>query len=108
MGTYAVRDAGSGGRYSGRNSATLLLRVRIEYGQPIRSAIAVAGIRGRSGEGQWFGLATYHEQQESALFAGGKSGQPPRRLVCVREVVPRESDELVRHADAGRAGLNAE
>lgn len=37
--TYVVRDAGSGGRYNGRNSRTRALRVRIEYDQPIRSAI---------------------------------------------------------------------
>ena len=43
--TYVVRDAGSGGRYTGRNSRTRSLSVRIEYGQPIRSAITVAGIR---------------------------------------------------------------
>jgi len=43
---YVVRDAGSGGRYTGRNSRTRSLRVRIEYDQPIRSAITVAGIRG--------------------------------------------------------------
>ena len=41
-----VREAGSGGTYNGRNSATRALRVRIEYDQPIRSAITVAGIRG--------------------------------------------------------------
>jgi hypothetical protein len=44
--TYVVRDAGSGGRYDGRNSRTRALRVRIEYDQPIRSAITVAGILG--------------------------------------------------------------
>ena len=38
------RDAGSGGRYTGRSSATRPLNVRIEYGHPIRSAITVAGI----------------------------------------------------------------
>src|SRR5215218_10884156 len=46
--TYTVRLAGSGGRYAGRNSATRPLSVRIEYGQPIRSAITVAGIRGNA------------------------------------------------------------
>lgn len=43
---HMSRDAGSGGRYSGRNSRTRPLSVRIEYHQPIRSAITVAGIRG--------------------------------------------------------------
>ena len=43
---YAVRDAGSGGRYAGRSSATFPLNVRIEYGLPIRSAITVEGIDG--------------------------------------------------------------
>jgi hypothetical protein len=43
---YAVRDAGSGGRYAGRHSATFPLSVRTEYGHPIRSAITVAGIDG--------------------------------------------------------------
>ena len=42
---YTVRDAGSGGRYAGRSSATRPLSVRIEYGQPTRSAITVAGDR---------------------------------------------------------------
>src|SRR5215218_6955460 len=46
--TYTVRLAGSGGRYAGRNSATRPLNVRIENGQPIRSAITVAGIRGNA------------------------------------------------------------
>jgi hypothetical protein len=41
-----VRDAGSGGRYTGRNSRTRSLSVRIEYDQSIRSAITVAGILG--------------------------------------------------------------
>jgi hypothetical protein len=43
-----VRDAGSGGRYNGRSSRTRSLKVRIEYEQPIRSAITVAGIRGKA------------------------------------------------------------
>jgi hypothetical protein len=41
-----VRDAGSGGRYTGRNSATRLDSTRIDRVQPIRSAITVAGIAG--------------------------------------------------------------
>jgi hypothetical protein len=45
---YAVRLAGSGVRYTGRSSATRPLNVRIEYGQPIRSAITVDGIRGNA------------------------------------------------------------
>ena len=44
--SYTVREAGSGGRYTGRNSATRADNVRIERGQPIRSAITVAGIVG--------------------------------------------------------------
>jgi len=43
-----VRDAGSGGRYTGRSSATRALNVRIEYDQAIRSAITVAGIVGQA------------------------------------------------------------
>ena len=43
---YAVRDAGSGGRYAGRSSATRSRSTRTEYGHPIRSAITVAGIVG--------------------------------------------------------------
>ena len=43
---YAVRDAGSGGRYAGRSSATRSRSIRTEYSQPIRSAITVAGIVG--------------------------------------------------------------
>ena len=43
---YAVRDAGSGGRYTGRSSATRAESTRIERVQPIRSAITVAGILG--------------------------------------------------------------
>jgi hypothetical protein len=42
-GRYTVRLAGSGGRYTGLGPATFPLRVRIEYGQPIRCAITVAG-----------------------------------------------------------------
>jgi len=42
------RDAGSGGKYTGRNTATRPLSVRIEYGQPTRSAITVAGIVGNA------------------------------------------------------------
>jgi hypothetical protein len=41
-----VREAGSGGRYTGRNSATRAESTRIERDQPIRSAITVAGIMG--------------------------------------------------------------
>ena len=40
------RPAGSGGRYTGRNSATRPDRTRIDRVQPIRSAITVAGIDG--------------------------------------------------------------
>jgi len=43
---YAVRLAGSGGRYAGRSSATRPLSTRIDRSQPIRSAITVAGIPG--------------------------------------------------------------
>ena len=38
----------SGGRYNGRSSATFPLKVRIEYGQPIRSAITVDRICGNA------------------------------------------------------------
>jgi hypothetical protein len=41
-----VRLAGSGGKYTGRNSATRPDNVRIDRSQPIRSAITVAGIVG--------------------------------------------------------------
>ncbi len=43
---YAVRDAGSGGRYAGRSSATRSRSTRTECCHPIRSAITVAGIDG--------------------------------------------------------------
>jgi len=43
---YAVRDAGSGGRYAGRNSATRLESTRIDLVQPIRPAITVTDIPG--------------------------------------------------------------
>jgi len=43
---YVVRETGSGGRYTGRSSATRADRVRIEWVQPIRSAMTVAGIVG--------------------------------------------------------------
>ena len=43
-----VRDDGSGGKYTGRSSATRVLNVRIEYGHSIRSAITVAGILGQA------------------------------------------------------------
>ena len=43
---YAVRDAGSGGRYAGRSSATRSRSTRTECSHPIRSAITVAGIVG--------------------------------------------------------------
>jgi hypothetical protein len=45
-GSYAVRDAGSGGRYAGRSSATRSRSTRIDRSHPIRSAITVAGIVG--------------------------------------------------------------
>src|SRR4030095_14027559 len=38
----------SGGKWIGRNSATRVLNVRIEYGHSTRSAITVAGIRGNA------------------------------------------------------------
>jgi hypothetical protein len=41
-----VRSDGSGGKYSGRSSATRPDNTRIERCQPIRSAITVAGILG--------------------------------------------------------------
>jgi hypothetical protein len=45
-GSYAVRDAGSGGRYAGRSSATRSRSTRMDRSHPIRSAITVAGIAG--------------------------------------------------------------
>jgi len=45
---YTVRPAGSGGRYNGRSSATRPLSARIEFCQPIRCPITVAGIRGQA------------------------------------------------------------
>ena len=46
--TYSVRLDGSGGKYTGRNSATRPDNVRIDRSQPIRSAITVAGIVGHA------------------------------------------------------------
>ena len=43
---YAVRDAGSGGRYAGRSPATAARSSRSEYGHPIRSPITLARIDG--------------------------------------------------------------
>ena len=43
---YAVRHAGSGGRYAGRSSATRSRSTRTDRSHPIRSAITVAGIVG--------------------------------------------------------------
>ena len=43
-GSYAVRAAGSAGRYSGRSCATFSRSTVIDRSQPIRSAITVAGI----------------------------------------------------------------
>ena len=43
-----VRDDGSGGKYTGRSSATRVLKVRIEYRHSIRSAMTVAGILGQA------------------------------------------------------------
>jgi hypothetical protein len=45
---YAVRDAGSGGRYTGRSSRTRSLSTVSDLVQPIRSAITVAGIVGHA------------------------------------------------------------
>src|SRR5829696_5017219 len=45
---YVVRDDGYGGRYTGRSSATRALKVRIEHGHSIRSAMTVAGILGQA------------------------------------------------------------
>src|ERR671932_2280617 len=44
--TYWVREAGSGGRYTGRSSRTRALSTVNPRVQPIRSAITVAGIVG--------------------------------------------------------------
>ena len=43
---YAVRLAGSDGRYAGCSSATRSRSTRIDRSHPIRSAITVAGIAG--------------------------------------------------------------
>jgi hypothetical protein len=45
---YAVRLAGSGGRYTGRSSATRSRSTRTDLSHPIRSAITVAGIVGHA------------------------------------------------------------
>jgi hypothetical protein len=45
---YAVRDAGSGGRYTGRSSRTRSLSTVNDRVQPIRSAMTVAGILGQA------------------------------------------------------------
>jgi hypothetical protein len=45
---YAVLEAGSGGRYTGRNSRTRSLSTVSDRVQPIRSAMTVAGIVGHA------------------------------------------------------------
>jgi hypothetical protein len=45
---YKVREAGSGGRYTGRSSRTRSLSTVSDRVQPIRSAITVAGIVGHA------------------------------------------------------------
>lgn len=47
-GSYAVRPAGSAGRYSGRSSPTRSRSTVIDRSHPIRSATTVAGIVGHS------------------------------------------------------------
>ncbi len=43
-----MREAGSGGRYTGRSCATRTFKTVKPRSQPIRSAMTVAGIRGYS------------------------------------------------------------
>ncbi len=45
---YAVREAGSGDRYTGRSSLTRARSARIECSHPIRSATTVAGMLGHT------------------------------------------------------------
>jgi hypothetical protein len=47
-GSWTSRSAGSTPAYSGRIARTRSLRIVIEWVQPIRSAITVAGIRGNA------------------------------------------------------------
>jgi hypothetical protein len=47
-GQVGLAGAGSGGRYTGRNSPTRSRRIRIECAHPIRSAITMAGIVGNA------------------------------------------------------------
>ena len=98
---YAVRDAGSGGKYTGRSSATRPLSVRTEYGQPIRSAITVAGICGNArsssrtlaelGERWQRGTASVAQEhfatnvirgRLAGLARGWGSGQGPRAILA--------------------------
>jgi hypothetical protein len=56
--TYWVRDAGSGGRYTGRSSRTRSLSTVNPRVQPIRSAITVAGIVGETASNSRIGGST--------------------------------------------------
>ena len=70
-----MRDAGSGGKYTGRSSATRALNVRIEYGHSIRSAITVAGIVGHACSNSRIrgSTASTTDPVAAARYAGGPS-----------------------------------
>ncbi len=73
--TYWVREAGSGGRYTGRSSATRRESTRIERVQPIRSAITVAGIVGHAASNSRIrgSTASTIEPAAARAYFGGSS-----------------------------------
>jgi drug/metabolite transporter (DMT)-like permease len=78
-----VREDGSGGKYTGRSSATRALNVRIEYRHSIRSAITVAGTVGQACNNSRIRGSTTSttEPVERRRYAGGRSAANAFRTV---------------------------
>ena len=90
-GEYVVREAGSGGRNSGRSSRTRSFKIVNECVQPIRSAITVAGILGHAVNSSRTCGSTpsTNEPLAGRSYFGGLSAANARRTAFRDTPVPR-------------------
>ncbi|GFG52463.1 hypothetical protein MAGR_39040 [Mycolicibacterium agri] len=105
-----VRETGSGGRYSGRNWRTRSLRVRIEYCQPIRSAITVAGILGNAFSNSRIRGSTSSttDPAGSRTYFGGRSEANATFTVLRATPITRATSEIDNCSDRRNRRLSAQ
>ncbi|CRK60480.1 1-deoxy-D-xylulose 5-phosphate synthase [Alloactinosynnema sp. L-07] len=107
---YVVREAGSGGRYTGRNSATRSDSTRIDRFQPIRSAITVAGIVGyaRNNSRIRGSTASTIEPFNGRTYFGGASEASAARTVFLETPKTRAITLIGKRSDLRKRRISAQ